>query len=239
MPVEKMKRIKAPDSLCDIAATAIREAIITGRYGLGEAISENSLSELLGISKTPIREALANLKHEGLVSIIPRKGTFVFTLSVDDVAQLGFYRFALESTALELAMEGHRKDLLTALKSICATMTAAREQGKTREYLELDGKFHDAIVSRCDNVYLKEGYQAIAGRTAALRTHLSQHPTHTDKSMNEHIEMIALLEQGDLAGATTILKKHVTRGERTYADGIEDIATASPEDRIIRRKRTR
>ena len=57
--------------------------------------------------------------------------------------------------------------------------------------------------------------------------------------MNEHIEMIALLEQGDLAGATTILKKHVTRGERTYADGIEDIATASPEDRIIRRKRTR
>lgn len=239
MPAEKMKRIKAPDSLCDIAATAIREAIITGRYGLGEAISENSLSELLGISKTPIREALSNLKHEGLVSIVPRKGTFVFTLSVDDVAQLGFYRFALESTALELAMEGYRKDLLAALKRICTAMTAARQQGKTRDYLELDGEFHDAIVSRSDNIYLKEGYRAIAGRVAALRTHLSQHPTHTDKSMKEHIEMIALLENGDLAGAKTILKKHVTRGERTYADGIEDIATASAEERIIRRKRAR
>lgn len=239
MSPQKMKRIKAPDSLCDIAATAIREAIINGQYGLGEAISENSLSELLGISKTPIREALSNLKHEGLVSIVPRKGTFVFTMSVDDVAQLGFYRFALESTALELAMEGHRKDLLAALKSICAAMTSARSAGKTREYLELDGQYHHAIVERCDNLYLIEGYQAIAGRTAALRTHLSQHPTHTDKSMNEHIEMIDLLDQGDLTGARKVLKKHVTRGERTYADGIEDIATASAEDRVIRRKRTR
>lgn len=239
MPAEKMKRIKAPDSLCDIAATAIREAIVTGRYGLGEAISENSLSELLGISKTPIREALANLKHEGLVSIVPRKGTFVFTMGVEDVAQLGFYRFALESTALELAMEGHRDDLLGALKSICAAMTKARDAGRTREYLELDGAFHHAILARCDNIYLKEGYQAISGRTAALRTHLAQHPTHTDKSMNEHIDMIDRLERDDLAGARKILKKHVTRGERTYADGIEDIATASAEDRIIRRKRSR
>ncbi|TNF20283.1 MAG: GntR family transcriptional regulator [Rhodobacteraceae bacterium] len=239
MAPQKMKRIKAPDSLCDIAATAIREAIITGRYGLGEAISENSLSELLGISKTPIREALANLRHEGLVSIVPRKGTFVFTMSVDDVAQLGFYRYALESTALDLAMAGHAKELLSALKSICTAMTAARQAGETRKYLELDGQFHQAIVERCGNLYLIEGYQAIAGRTAALRTHLSQHPTHTDKSMNEHVEMIALLEKGDLAAARKVLKQHVTRGERTYADGIEDIATASAEDRVIRRKRSR
>ncbi len=239
MPAEKIKRIKAPDSLCDIAAKAIREAIIAGQYGLGEAISENSLSELLGISKTPIREALSNLRHEGLVTIVPRKGTFVFTMGVDEVAQLGFYRFALESTALELAVERHETDLRTSLRSICAAMTAAREAGRTREYLKLDGRFHDAIVERCDNLYLIEGYQAITGRTAALRTHLSRHPTHTDKSMKEHIVMVEKLEHGDLAGATTVLRQHVTRGERTYADGIEDIAAASAEDRVIRRKRTR
>lgn len=239
MPAQKVKRIKAPDSLCDIAATAIREAIITGRYGLGEAISENSLSELLGISKTPIREALAKLKHEGLVTIVPRKGTFVFTMGVDEVAQLGFYRFALESTALDLAMAGHQDDLLAALKSISTAMTAARSAGKTAEYLGLDGQYHNAIVERCDNLYLIEGYQAIVGRTEALRTHLSRHPTHTEKSMGEHIEMIGLLEQGDLATTKQVLKRHVTRGERTYADGIQDIAAASAEDRIIRRKRTR
>lgn len=239
MPAEKIKRIKAPDSLCDIAAKAIREAIITGQYGLGEAISENSLSELLGISKTPIREALSNLRHEGLVTIVPRKGTFVFTMGVDEVSQLGFYRFALESTALELAAARHKAELLASLNAICAAMTVARTAGKTREYLDLDGQFHEAIVARCDNLYLLEGYQAIASRTAALRTHLSRHPTHTDKSMKEHIVMVEMLEQGDLAGARAVLKQHVTRGERTYADGIEDIAAASAEDRVIRRKRTR
>lgn len=238
-PGEKMKPIKAPDSLCDIAAKAIREAIITGQYGLGEAISENSLSELLGISKTPIREALANLRHEGLVTIVPRKGTFVFTMGVAEVAQLGFYRFTLEATALELAMARQGAGLLAALRDICDEMTAAREAGEMRRYLECDGAFHHAIVERCDNLYLIEGYQAITGRAAALRTHLSQHPTHTDKSMQEHRVMVDLLGQGDLAGAKTVLKQHVTRGERTYADGIEDIAAASAEDRVIRRKRSR
>lgn len=239
MPDQKVKRIKAPDSLCDIAASAIREAIITGRYGLGEAISENSLSELLGISKTPIREALAKLKHEGLVTIVPRKGTFVFTMSVDEVAQLGFYRFTLEATALELAMANHREDLLATLKSISTAMVAARSAGKTADYLGLDGQYHNAILERCDNLYLVEGYQAIVGRTEALRTHLSRHPTHTEKSMGEHVEMVDLLEKGDMTAAKQVLKRHVTRGERTYKDGIQDIAAASAEDRIIRRKRTR
>lgn len=239
MTGQKMKRIKAPDSLCDIAATAIREAIITGRYGLGEALSENSLSELLGISKTPIREALATLKHEGLVTIVPRKGTFVFTMGVEEVAQLGFYRFVLESTALDLAMAEYRKDLLSSLKSICSAMTAAHGSGRMAEYLNLDGQFHNAFVERCGNLYLIGGYQAITGRTAALRTHLSKHATHTEKSIGEHIEMVDLLEAGDLAAAVEVLKRHVTRGQRTYADGIQDIAAASAEDRVIRRKRTR
>lgn len=160
-------------------------------------------------------------------------------MGVDEVAQLGFYRFTLEATAMELALAHHRKDFLATLSSISDAMLAARRAGKTAEYLGLDGDYHNAIVERSDNLYLIEGYQAIVGRTEALRTHLSRHPTHTDKSMGEHVDMIDLLAQGDLEAAKQVLKRHVTRGERTYADGIQDIAAASAEDRIIRRKRTR
>lgn len=230
-----ISQIERPQSLCAIAVENIRNAIISGHYVLGEALSENSLTESMGISKTPIREALALLKHEGLVTVVPQKGTFVFTMSVSDVGQLGSYRFALESTALDKAVELHPDALLTSLSKCCDTMTAARAKGELERYLGLDNDFHATIVRYCDNRYLQDAYQSIAGKVAALRTHLSRHPTHTEKSMGEHMEIVRLLQSGKIRSAKAVLKRHVTRGERTYADGIEDIATASPELRRIRR----
>lgn len=230
-----ISQIERPQSLCEIAVENIRSAIISGHYELGEALSENSLTESLGISKTPIREALALLKHEGLVTVVPQKGTFVFTMSVGDVRQLGSYRFALESTALDKAIELHLQALLTSLTKCCDAMAAASAKGDMKRYLRLDNDFHATIVRYCDNRYLQEGYQSVAGKVAALRTHLSKHPTHTEKSMGEHMEIVRLLQSAKIKAAKAVLKRHVTRGERTYADGIEDIATASPELRRIRR----
>ena len=117
-------------------------------------------------------------------------------------------------------------------------MVAARAKGDIERYLRLDNDFHATIVRYCDNRYLQDGYQSIAGKVAALRTHLSKHPTHTEKSMGEHMEIVRLLQSGKIKSAKAVwnaLKRHVTRGERTYADGIEDIATASPELHRIRR----
>ncbi len=235
MASKKPGQIERPQSLTDIAAQSIRNAIITGHYALGEALSENSLTETLGTSKTPVREALALLKHEGLVTVVPQKGTFVFTMSVDDVAQLASYRFTLESQALDLSMRNEGPALVAELFKICELMTTARENNRIARYLELDGDFHNAFFAHCQNKYLLSGYDAIRGRVCALRTHLAQHPTHTDKSMGEHLEIAKLLDDGDLRKVRTILKRHLTRGERTYADGVQDIATASPEDQRIKR----
>lgn len=114
-------------------------------------------------------------------------------------------------------------------------MTTARAKDRTARDLILDGEYHNALFENCGNKYLADGYLAIAGKIAALRTHRSQHPTHTDKSMLEHVEMAGLLKAGDIKKAKVILKRHVTRGERKYADGVEDIATARVEDSRINR----
>jgi len=218
--------IQRPKSLCDIAVESIRNAIIRGSYELGEALSEAMLVQSLGISKTPIREALSVLKQEGLVSVIPQKGTFVFTLSADEVSQLGYYRYALESTAIDMAMAQNSNALVKNLLKICASMDKARSKGELAEYLELDSNYHDAIFHHCGNKYLVEGYSFVNGKIAALRTHLSSHPTHTDKSFHEHFEIAELLEQGKKEEARLLLKRHVTRGERSYADAVDDIAEA-------------
>ena len=234
---QKIGKLERPQSLRNIAAEAIRYAIITGQYELGEALSENSLTELLGISKTPIREALALLKHEGLVTIVPQKGTFVFTMSVSDVAQLELYRFTLESMALDLSMTQRVEPLVSKLFEICDAMATARNEDDVSNYLKLDGQFHKTIIEFCDNKYLAEGYKTIAGKAAALRTHLSQNPNVTVKSMSEHVEIAKLLRDRELEKAKQVLKRHITRGERTYGDGIEDIAAAGKEKRRIKRRK--
>ena len=75
-----MEHIHRPQTLKEIAADRIREAIVQGRMKLGEPLSENYLAETLQVSKTPIREALSLLNMEGLVNIVPQKGTFVFSM---------------------------------------------------------------------------------------------------------------------------------------------------------------
>jgi DNA-binding GntR family transcriptional regulator len=229
MSHKKVALIKKPQSLRDIAVESIRDAIIRGSFELGESISEAALVRLLGISKTPIREALTILNQEGLISVVPQKGTFVFTLSATEVAQLGQYRFVLESYAVDLAMAQDSSALVTDLHRICERMLTKRKEKKMDEYLQLDAKYHETIFNYCGNGYLQDGYKLVSGKIAALRTHLSQHPTHTEKSFHEHIQMVKLFQQKKVKQAKSVLKQHVTRGERSYADTVKDIAQADKD----------
>lgn len=220
----KITPIERPLSLCDIAVERIRNAIINGSYQLGEPLSESKLVETLGISKTPIREAILILKLEGLISVIPQKGTFVFTLGIDEVMKLGHYRYTLESFAIEMSNANNSEHLISDLSKICSLMTQAHNKDKRNEYLELDTKFHEAIFKYCENKYLKDGYKQISGKVAAVRTHLSLRPHHTDKSLQEHLVIVELLKNGEIEEVKSVLKKHITRGERSYPETVEDIA---------------
>ena len=96
--------LRRAKTLTEQAADTIRARIIGGELPLGAPLSENQLASELGVSKTPIREALLQLKVEGLVSIQPQRGSFVFDMSPADIAELGELRETLELAALRLAM---------------------------------------------------------------------------------------------------------------------------------------
>ena len=112
--------IQRPASLTEIALQQVRTAIIEGTLPLGSAISEGQLAASLGISKTPVREALAQLRMEGLVTIVPQSGTFVFTLSATEVVEICELRQTLEAAALRLALERNRSRLIDGLAEVCA-----------------------------------------------------------------------------------------------------------------------
>jgi DNA-binding GntR family transcriptional regulator len=221
-----MLRIPRPQSLTEIAVEQLRRAIVAGDLALGEQLSEAELARRLGISKTPVREALQQLRIEGLVRVVPQSGTFVFTLSAGEVHELCEVRLALEQTALGLALERDRAGLAAALDAIVRGMREARERGDTRHYLELDTRYHEAFFMHAHNGLLAEIHGRLIGRIAALRTHLAHKPDHTRRSMEEHEAMLAAIMAGEDATLRDLLDRHIGRTRATYAANIADIAAA-------------
>lgn len=235
-----MKQIKRPKSLTEMTTESLRELIVTGQLKLGEPLSENQLAASMGISKTPVREALAQLRIEGLVNIIPQKGTFVFTLSSKEVSEMSELRLTLEIAAMKFAFQRDKDKMLSALKNIVTRMAESQRKGDNMGYLKLDTQFHEQFFLYCNNKYMADAYSLIAGKIAAFRTHLSSFPQHTKLSFDEHQNLVEAISQEDLDKACSILFKHIGRGKDTYSESIEDIAATGNDEmqkRVMKRNK--
>jgi DNA-binding GntR family transcriptional regulator len=221
-----MSDFERPPSLSSVVTDHIRSMIIRGDVPLGAAISERSISADLKVSKTPVREALAQLKNEGLVTIVPQSGVRVFTLSAREVREICAFRKILESAALEISMTVNPAGLLRDLEAIEVRMRDALSAGDVRGYLGLDTDFHLAFFANCGNAYLQNAYGLYAGKIAALRTHLADKPLHTQLSLAEHSEIVAAVRRRDVTTLVGILGDHIGRTQETYEIGIEDISVA-------------
>src|SRR6186997_1416260 len=133
-------KITRPKSLTEIAVAELRMRIIDGRLQLGEALSENAIAAELGISKTPVREALLQLKLEKLVDVLPQRGTYVFRLALDQVAKISELREILETAAVAAAMARNHEALVERMNAVFEDMSAAVERDDNAAYRVLDGE---------------------------------------------------------------------------------------------------
>ncbi len=221
-----MAQIKRPKLLTETVLEHLRERIVSGDFELGSTLSERRLAEELKVSKTPVRESLVQLKNEGLVTILPQRGAYVFTLSAREVVEICEFRLALETAALQLAIQRHRKALACDISDIVTKMAEVRAKGDIKAYLRLDTKFHATFFRHCGNHYLTDSYERYSGKIAALRTHLAVKPMHTQLSFEEHIALRDVFVDGTQAQIIKILQAHIGRTRETYAESVEDIAAA-------------
>lgn len=131
------------------------------------------LAAAFDVSRTPVREALNILQMQELVHIVPKSGTYVFTPTQEDIAELCDFRVGLEDQAMRLALVCNRKKLVSQLKKQYDLMRAAIDDDDLRAYGRCDTEFHLAFFRVCGNRYLARAYDSILGRVAALRTHLA------------------------------------------------------------------
>lgn len=211
-------RARSTGSLAARVTAAVREAIVDGRFALGEALSELALAQALNVSRTPVREALTALQHQGLIDVRPQAGSFVFVPSDETVAELAEFRRVLEVAALRLCFARRRAATLAALREAAAAMERARAADDRRGLARADTAFHEAIAANSANAFLIEAYRLVSGRVAALRAHnlLAAGAVRT-RALGEHRALIAAVAKGDLPRAEAVLTAHVLRMRTRYA----------------------
>ena len=208
--------LERPKSLRELALEHLRNSIVDGSLKMGQVLSERKISEELGVSKSPVREALAQLRDEGLVSIEPQKGARVFSLSDSEVTQICDFRQAIETAAFELALSRDSDGLANNMSRVVEDMERARARGDEKEYLALDTTFHHLIFQHAGNDYLTASYTRFVGKIAALRTHLAKLPQHTNLSFEEHQKIAAAVRRGDMTEIRNLLIEHIDRTRQAY-----------------------
>lgn len=212
MPAPKIQQLDQPQSLTEIVIDRLRDAIINGDFGLGENISEDRLASAFGVSRSPIRDALNALQFIGLVEVRPKRGSFVFDPSQEQVDELCDFRFILEKEAAGLAVQHDRAGLLAALDAQIAAMQKAEGAGDQQAYARADTAYHAAFFAHCGNRLVINAYSLADARVATLRTLLTvPEDQRRQSSFDENVRLRQLLASGDMAAFNAMLGGHISR----------------------------
>ena len=203
--------LQRPQLLTEVARERIRDAIVGGELKLGEQMSEAQLAARMGISKTPVREALLRLQGDGLVEIHPQRGSFVFRLDAAQVGQLCRYRSMIECAALREAMAERPRELLDAMAARVAAMRKAERARDLTALARIDMDFHWQFLAHCPNPYLAEGYGLVRWQLTALR-----YRSPIANAVGSHQVLVDAVEAGDAERAVALLHGHVLENEPRY-----------------------
>ncbi|GEA51878.1 transcriptional regulator [Vibrio inusitatus NBRC 102082] len=204
-----MKAITRPKSLTENVAENLRHSIVSGELKLGQPLSEASLSETFGVSKTPVREALFILKQEGLIDIIPQKGSFVFRPDERSLIELCNFRSFMEPIAIEESMKNNSEAFLECLEISIVKMEHKFKNKDFKAFLLLDGEFHESFFKYCGNSLLQKSYELVQFHIGAIRSHLTSTEDAYGEILEDHRRIYQMLSSGEIAEAQAMLRKHV------------------------------
>jgi DNA-binding GntR family transcriptional regulator len=195
----------------EVAYEALRELIRQRELTPGLLMSEAQLADRLGMSRTPIREAIGRLAHEGLVTVLRKRGIMVSTLSAADLNDLYAVREVLEGLAGRLAAVHISDDEINAMGAVLDEVTTALETGDVEALTRLDVAFHHAVSRASANPRLERmlGQLSDVAVLDELRARMMAAPDRFKSSYDEHRAVFAAISAHDGDGAERAMREHI------------------------------
>ncbi|NQU16199.1 MAG: GntR family transcriptional regulator [Desulfobacteraceae bacterium] len=218
--VSSLSTIKPPPSLAEIAFKTLKDAIISSRLEPGEIYSEQVVARELGISKTPVHQALVALENKGFVSILSRKGFRVNPLTEKNIRHLFAFRRPLETAVIRhvidrMSDESHR-EIKILLDRIAQTRDPVQFQG-------VDRAFHRYLASVTENKYIINALNGIWDLCdwVGARVLYNDNVGLFEEATQEHIAIAEMLEKGDKDGAVEAMERHLILTEKKFLAHLE------------------
>ena len=222
-----MKAIKSSPNLKEAVYQRLKESIVRGEISPGSKLVETQISQKLGVSRTPLREAISRLGQEGLLEVIPRHGTFVRKQSVNEILESLEIREALEGLAARLAARHATPEIVQKMKSCFSDFSPKNVEKSIKEYAQQNVRFHHLVIQASQNRRLIGLIRNLFDQMDMVRLHTIVLPGRARNSLAEHREIIRLIEKkkGDLA--EKLLRFHI-RGLRKAVKDYPNLGTLAP-----------
>lgn len=201
----------------------IVDIILSGKYEPGTRLDEISISEDLGVSRTPLREAIAKLVKDGLVEHRPYRGNFVRSFTAKQAFDLYEVRKGLEVLAVRLATPRLTTVDIATLRETLADINAALEGKDLVAYGLADQRFHDTIAHLSDNGTLIAMLQQVRGQVQLIRTIANRDPSIVELTSMERPEIVDAMETGDVDRAVALMDEHISLVQQSITTRLSDI----------------
>ncbi len=208
----------------------LRAEILAGGLEPGAELAEVALSEQLGVSRGPIREAIGRLASEGLVTVRPRRGAVVRALSKEEFLELYQVREALEMMAVKLAVPRLGPAEVEALEQLIETMASRAERKEVTEFFEANARFHALLFEVSGNSKLQELYRQLLGQLGRYRIRSLSLRGNLQRSVAEHAAIVRAAKRGDADRAAHLMSEHIRVPQRSLK-GLSDDELAAAEAR--------
>jgi len=196
-------------TLHEQVAQQLREMLVEGRIAPGAKLNERELSEVLKVSRTPLREAIKMLAAEGLVELLPNRGAIAVELNESDVHHTFEVMAGLEAQSGELAAQRITEAEMAEIKAMHYEMLAAFTRRDLPGYYRLNSAIHEAINAAAKNPVLSATYRQVNARLQALRFRSNQDGEKWSAAVKEHEAMVLALDQRDPAALRAVLLSHL------------------------------
>jgi DNA-binding GntR family transcriptional regulator len=203
--------IDSRETFKDKAYVALRNVIVSSGVYRSRAdirLDERQLAQDFGISRTPVREAMAQLEREGFVRSIPRRGVYVVRKTRREVIELITAWAALESMAARLVTQNASEQQIAGLRRMFATFEGGRLHAKLDEYSEVNINFHQTIIELSGNQVLIKLAENLFTHMRMIRGKTIGEDDRADRSIHDHMNIIQALEARDTARAEDLVRQH-------------------------------